>query len=420
MLALGKSGHAQTSEDLIAQLQNLDPEIRREAFYQLRQFGYANDPIKIAIIDLLTLENDFSQDQLISGVSLSEDYVTYHGDLIGVVSALNDIRSLNALLSVIDSGNMAISALARFGTTALDPVIAKLESPRDDVKTAAVLVLHKMLEPLNFSLVNDPISLSKIRTALEQASFDANDYTRASALEALATFGDGDGIPDTTDNCPILANPDQNDADGDGVGDVCDNCLSTINPNQEDTDNDGLGDACDSTIGTENCGNCVDDNGDGLVDLLDPQCASDPLTVKTGRLPLTSRPGAAMLTVQGSFSGAGGLVNPPAEGVTLNLTDTDGQITCFTLPPGPGWTTKGSQWTFTDDKTGSLGAPGAKESLSISYNAGTGVYSWKAKVRKTTLSDPDAGNVSTAISIGDNGFLNSQAWKTKGKKLVTP
>ncbi len=127
-----------------------------------------------------------------------------------------------------------------------------------------------------------------------------------------------------------------------------------------------------------------------------------------------------MLTLQGSFSGAAGLVNPPAEGVTLNLTDTDGQITCFTLPPGPGWTTKGSQWTFTDDKTGSLGAPGAKESLSLSYNAGTGVYSWKAKVRKTTLSDPDAGNVSTAITIGDNGFLNTQAWKIKGRNLVTP
>lgn len=44
---------------------------------------------------------------------------------------------------------------------------------------------------------------------------------------AVAFFGtrleqDGDGIPDTADNCPGTPNPDQADADRDGTGDVCD------------------------------------------------------------------------------------------------------------------------------------------------------------------------------------------------------
>jgi hypothetical protein len=76
---------------------------------------------------------------------------------------------------------------------------------------------------------------------------------------------DGDGKVDAADNCPSVANSDQDDDDGDGIGNVCDstprgadndadgigalddNCPSRANAGQADADRDGLGDACDST-----------------------------------------------------------------------------------------------------------------------------------------------------------------------------
>ena len=89
---------------------------------------------------------------------------------------------------------------------------------------------------------------------------------------------DGDGVEDTADNCPSVANPGQADLDGDGQGDACDpdndndgaadaqdNCPRAANADQLDTDGDGQGDACDG-----------DDDNDGLPDAGDncPQVAN--------------------------------------------------------------------------------------------------------------------------------------------------
>jgi hypothetical protein len=67
------------------------------------------------------------------------------------------------------------------------------------------------------------------RRALGQAEMTALANGGCSALCDLPpatpcpgeTDTDGDGIPDSHDNCPNTFNPDQADADGDGIGDVC-------------------------------------------------------------------------------------------------------------------------------------------------------------------------------------------------------
>ena len=101
------------------------------------------------------------------------------------------------------------------------------------------------------------VALLAISAILLAASFNA----------ALATGPDtdGDGIPDSQDNCPTVFNPGQEDADGDGIGDVCDNCPSIQNPGQEDFDGDGIGDACDNCPSIQNPGQ-EDSNSNNIGD----------------------------------------------------------------------------------------------------------------------------------------------------------
>ncbi|MFN8391992.1 MAG: thrombospondin type 3 repeat-containing protein [Bdellovibrionota bacterium] len=147
---------------------------------------------------------------------------------------------------------------------------------------------------------------------------------------------DGDGVANSSDNCPSVANSSQTDTDHDGLGDACDsdddedgvpdssdcapldaakyrntayadpdgdgirnsnsletvscfgatapagstlaatpidNCPNVGNPTQTDTDNDGVGDACDG-----------DQDNDGVADALD--CSPlDPTTYRSSAYP---------------------------------------------------------------------------------------------------------------------------------------
>ena len=105
-----------------------------------------------------------------------------------------------------------------------------------------------------------------------------------------AIYGsDGDGVPDSKDNCPTVANVVQSDLDADGLGDACDasdldpandldgdgvcgdvdNCPSTSNSNQQDTDSDGSGDVCDP------CPNDPEDDADADGDACDDDDDND-------------------------------------------------------------------------------------------------------------------------------------------------
>ena len=81
-------------------------------------------------------------------------------------------------------------------------------------------------------------------------------------MNKMGEDGDSDGVGDTCDNCPGVANLDQADSEEDGVGDVCDNCPNAPNSNQADTyppQGNGIGDACDCEANFD-CDQDVDAN----------------------------------------------------------------------------------------------------------------------------------------------------------------
>ncbi|MBC8412837.1 MAG: thrombospondin type 3 repeat-containing protein [Nitrospira sp.] len=80
---------------------------------------------------------------------------------------------------------------------------------------------------------------------------------------------DNDGILDSSDNCPDIANPDQADTDSDGRGNACDNCVKVANPDQRDTNADE-----DDNLfiaGIQHYGNICDGDFDnnGIVEIRD-------------------------------------------------------------------------------------------------------------------------------------------------------
>jgi hypothetical protein len=143
-----------------------------------------------------------------------------------------------------------------------------------------------------------------------------------------------DGDPCSTDSC---------------TGGVCVNGNSHCEPPVEicddriDNDGDGLVDCSDPDCATfpacepphEICGNCIDDDGNGLTDFEDPACCAQPRTfpmvLKKGRL--RPRGSVTKLRLNAILARSGLAVNPLAEDVFVQIRPEGGtDVFCARVP----------------------------------------------------------------------------------------
>ncbi len=143
----------------------------------------------------------------------------------------------------------------------------------------------------------------------------AGSYRPGDSIDAQCSFsqipvqndGDGDGVPDSCDNCSSDANAAQTDLDGDGLGDTCD----------PDRDGDGVDNASDNCPDTPNAPQS-DVDGDGAGDLCDADNDNDGVDDATDNCPATPNPGQGDL----DFDGLGDPCDADRDGDgTLNAAD---------------------------------------------------------------------------------------------------
>jgi hypothetical protein len=237
--------------------------------------------------------------------------------------------------------------------------------------------------------------------------------------ETAAQCDDGNSC--TTDTCPA----------GSCVHATIDDCPIEVCDNGVDDDGDGLVDCADSDCAnnpvcpTEICGNCIDDDGDGKIDYEDDDCCDNTgsMTIRKMAVRTKSEVGKNRLVFKALYSPrVDPDFNPATAGTTLQLRDADGTFFCQDIPfkSDLRWIKKGV-FKFRD-KTGLMAAGLRKAKFKVAKKDRHATF--KTRGKKMDFREPVSTDVVVTLRVGSQCTQATAALHTKraktGKKLVYP
>ncbi|MCW5890913.1 MAG: proprotein convertase P-domain-containing protein [bacterium] len=222
-------------------------------------------------------------------------------------------------------------------------------------------------------------------------------------LTLTATAGCGDGVVDPGEECD-----DGNGTNGDGCDVDCtiSRCGNGQVGGDEQCDDGNVldGDACSSTcqLPETACDDCVDNDGDGLVDMADPGCGAAPLDLK--RVTLVERKGATGLVVKAAGVAAGAGAGP----LQLLIADGNGVVACAVVGDarvrGKKVTAKG------------VFAGGSIAAILTGKRGGTLALKGKG-LRLDALDDPA---LTVGLRVGGAAFVGRGTLRAKGSRRTLP
>ncbi|MBI3250187.1 MAG: DUF4215 domain-containing protein [Deltaproteobacteria bacterium] len=261
-------------------------------------------------------------------------------------------------------------------------------------------------------------------------SGDGCDFncTRTACGNGVVTSGEqcDDGNPDIGDGCRPNCTTE---FCGDGIIDPQEQCDPVADPPGCETGSTCQPDSltsCSCVIApAEICNNCVDDDADNLVDLLDPDCLPfSALTIAKGTLTLRPNPNSDQISLKASLTVTAKGFNPVADGLSLSLSAWDGAIGCFPAPGGVGWVEDEPevQWSFSTARGQAQSTTTVEEKIRIRRGRSSGQYDITIDLKGVELTDLHEGPMATGVVVGGQKWRREQEWMAKagGKKLQTP
>ena len=168
------------------------------------------------------------------------------------------------------------------------------------------------------------------------------------------------------------------------------------------------------------CGDCIDNDGDGLVDYEDPDCCADPNALEMRRMmlrPAPKRSTAKRLNLKVRNTGFDRAdLDPRLAGATLQISDPSGTILCQPIPAAA-WTHRNKRSFRFKDKTGSVAAGLKRARFAMKRS---GAIRFKTKGKAVVMGTTQGHDVKVTIGVGGQCSEAMTQLRAKRRAMVLP